>query len=854
MNTTSLGTARLRHPSVRMLLLVGIAVLLALHTAATAAAGTATHFTITGPTTTAADTGQSFVVTALDSTGATATGYTGTVHFTSTDSGAVLPANYTFVSGDSGVHTFTGVKLETIGSKTITATDTTTASIKGTSAAVAVTVGTAKTLSVSIPTASVAGAAVAVKVTALDGGGNVATGYTGTVYFTSTDANATLPDDYTFVTGDKGVHTFSATLVTAGSKTITAKDSTTSSITGTSAADVVAAGAVTHLSVSAPSSNVAGVASSVTVSALNAAGGVVPSYVGIVHFTSTDAGATLPSDYTFLSGDAGSHTFSVTLDKAGITTITAKDTVTASITGSAKETVYGTDASGFTVSAPTASTAGQPVTVKVTAVDPGGNTDTDYTGTVHFTSTDGSAVLPANYTFIAADKGVQTFSATLMTAGSKTITATDTGSSITGTSAADVVAAGTVTHLGVTGPSSETADSGISVVVTALNSYNAKVAGYTGVVAFTSSDAGKGKAITLPGNYTFVSGDSGRHTFSGVKLETAGNQTIKVADTTTKTIAGSLSVTVNAGSAATLKVSIPAATTAGQTLASVAVTAIDAGGNIDTGYTGTVTFTSTDSSANLPADYTFVSGDNGTHVFHGVILMTSGSKTVTATDTTTGSITGTSAADVVAPGTVTHLSVTGLSTKVADAAETLTVSALNAFDAKVVGYRGIVHFTSSDGNTFNPITLPSDYTFVSGDNGSHAFTVKLETIGRQTVTVTDTVTKSITGTKAIIITPGVAKTLSVTTPKDVVGGTAFSATVRALDAGGNIATSYTGIVHFTSTDGGSPTLPSDYTFVSGDNGKHVFSITLVTAGSKTVTATDTTTGSITGTSATIKVH
>ena len=384
MNSTNNRTARLRRRPARMLLFAGIAVLLALQTAVAASAATlsasrdmtatVTHFTITGAATTTADTSQSFVVTALDSTNATVTGYTGTVHFTSTDAHAVLPANYTFLSGDNGVHTFAGIKLESLGSKTITVADATTTTIKGTTAAIAVSPGTAKTLSVSIPTSSVAGASVPVKVTALDGGGNTAVGYTGTVYFTSTDANANLPDDYTFVVGDKGVHTFSANLVTAGSKTVSATDGTTGSITGTSSADVVAAGTVTHLGVSAAPSTDANSAISVTVTALNAAGGIVPGYTGIVHFTSTDTGATLPSDHTFTGGDAGSHTFSVTLNKAGISTISVKDTVTTSIAGSAKVTVYGTDASALSVSIPTSSVAGQPVTVKVTAVDPGGNT------------------------------------------------------------------------------------------------------------------------------------------------------------------------------------------------------------------------------------------------------------------------------------------------------------------------------------------------------------------------------------------------------------------------------------------------------------------------------------------------
>src|SRR5439155_4117127 len=43
-----------------------------------------------------------------------------------------------------------------------------------------------------------------------------------------------------------------------------------------------------------------------------------------------------------------------------------------------------------------------------------------------FISSDGAAVLPANYTFLAADAGTQTFNATLKTVGERTITATDT--------------------------------------------------------------------------------------------------------------------------------------------------------------------------------------------------------------------------------------------------------------------------------------------------------------------------------------------------------------------------------------------------------------------------------------------
>src|SRR5262249_18274708 len=48
------------------------------------------------PASTQAGTAQSFTLTAIDNLGHTATNYMGAVHFTSTDSQAVLPADYTF--------------------------------------------------------------------------------------------------------------------------------------------------------------------------------------------------------------------------------------------------------------------------------------------------------------------------------------------------------------------------------------------------------------------------------------------------------------------------------------------------------------------------------------------------------------------------------------------------------------------------------------------------------------------------------------------------------------------------------------------------------------------------------------
>jgi hypothetical protein len=78
-----------------------------------------------------------FTVTAQDASGDTVTNYSGTIHFTSSDTKAGLPANYTFVSGDSGTHTFNAT-LETAGSQSITATDTVTNTITGSQSGITV--------------------------------------------------------------------------------------------------------------------------------------------------------------------------------------------------------------------------------------------------------------------------------------------------------------------------------------------------------------------------------------------------------------------------------------------------------------------------------------------------------------------------------------------------------------------------------------------------------------------------------------------------------------------------------------------------------------------------------------------
>jgi hypothetical protein len=182
------------------------------------------------------------------------------------------------------------------------------------------------------PSSTTAGVSQPLTVTALNADGTVNTGYTGTVHFSSSDPQAVLPADYPFTAADQGVHTFSVTLKTAGSQSITATDST-GSFDGSETGITVTPAAAAQFILAAPSSVTSGAKFSVTLTVEDAYGNVVTGYRGTVHFTSSDSTATLPSNYTFTAADTGVHTFTkVVLRKRGTQTITVTDTHNSALT------------------------------------------------------------------------------------------------------------------------------------------------------------------------------------------------------------------------------------------------------------------------------------------------------------------------------------------------------------------------------------------------------------------------------------------------------------------------------------------------------------------------------------------
>jgi len=271
---------------------------------------------------------------------------------------------------------------------------------------------------------STAGTPISFTVTAEDPFGSAITTYPGVVHFASSDTSTgvVLPPDSTLVSGQG---TFSATLIRAGAQTINASDNVGSGASPMTV-NVVAAPA-THLAITATSGSTttAGNPIALAVSALDQYGNTDQSYAGTVHFTSTDtsSGVVLPADTHLMYGQG---TFSATLDRAGSQAIYATDNASAFISGAVTIQVIAAAASKVSMVAPSSAIVGQPFNVGVTLSDRFGNVATGYAGTMHFTSTDPLAQLPADYTFTSADAGSHTFSVTFMTPLSPTITVTDT--------------------------------------------------------------------------------------------------------------------------------------------------------------------------------------------------------------------------------------------------------------------------------------------------------------------------------------------------------------------------------------------------------------------------------------------
>jgi hypothetical protein len=197
------------------------------------------------------------------------------------------------------------------------------------------------------------------------------------------------------------------------------------------------------------------------------------------------------------------------------------------------------------------------------------------------------------------------------------------------------------------------------------------------------------------------------------------------------------------GAPAIVFLSAPLHTTAGSAFA-VTVTALDQDGNVLTGYPGTVSFSSSDQQAGLPANYTFTAADQGVRTFN-LNLDTAGSQTITATDTVTGTVNG-QATIQVTPGSVSlSTSTVSIAPATIEVGKitTVTLTAQDTYGNQEVTGGLAVAFSLGTGSaqgTFSSVTDNGDGTYTATFTGNTAGTnIITATINGQAVASTATI-------------------------------------------------------------------------------------------------------------------
>ena len=381
--------------------------------------------------------------------------------------------------------------------------------------------------------------------------------------------------------------------------------------------------------------------------------------------------------------------------------------------------------SGALLSA-TNKTAGVPFTVRVTAVDSEGETITGFTGTVVLTSN--SWIGPVNVNITS--NGYANVSITPTIAGTlRHITATWGSVVTTNASGNFTVVPSNATKLQVLVPGETAAPGTVSgktgdadsqgsgdpftVRVNAVDDYWNVVTAATGTVTIGSACT----TDNLPQSHAL---SGGSWTFTNVILSTAGDWTI-VATHATLIDGTSSEVTVTGAfnrlliiapgesptwGVAPGKTGTPSARTAG-TAFTVTVYACDANWNQVTSVTDTVSITSTDVNAVLPANAALVGGQR---TFNVTLCTAPGPWNITATDVTDGTKTANSSTGIaVNPGALNGFQFGVIADQVAGVDFSVTITAYDACDNVKTNFDGTA--TLAD---LTATASPTSVTFASG--------------------------------------------------------------------------------------------------------------------------------------------
>ena len=681
------------------------------------------------------------------------------------------------------------------------------------------------------PRRQVAGIPFDITVRACDDTWNAVTTISNSIQITSSDASATLPSPAQLISG---VRTFTVTMNAAGNFSVLAHDQTDNTIPdGTSAqVTVQVLSSFTFESIS-QKHKYAGVPDATTLTARDPNGAVVTGYTGpagLKEMTSFGEGRIFPDSVRLTNGV---WTGNVTMYRADETSINrgnvnkyAYDLSNPAKNGSSDpfivhpgsfskvqivvpgETPLPGSVSGVT-GTPATQAVGTAFVASVYATDAYWNPLASGDNVRVVSNTDPSeTVSPATGTM---SNGFRTFTVTLNTVGTQTVTASDvTNGSISATTSAgiQVIPAGTsgFAFNTITGPL--TAGVPVTITIRAVDSGGNTVPTYA---ADAVLQANTGTGSITPTLVTFAAGTwTGQVTLKGA----GGAVALTCLDFSAPPKLGtSNSFVVNPGPLYGLQVILPGETALGGTASgksgtpttqsagnpfTMTVRAVDQFWNLVPGVNDRIGLASTDSFAWMPTDTTLSNGQ----VLIPTRLHKSGYQTITATDIDNGSIQGNTSSQVLvvggafsrvlvlapgeypAPGTVTGRGGTATDQNI-NYAFSLTVLATDQWWNPVTSLGGnpitdVVRITSGD-----PLAqLPPDEAMV---DGRADMVIRLAAGGYQLITVSDVTNSSKTGstTQVRAITSGFHLEATVT-PSSARAGDLFTLTVKVTNDAGSV--------------------------------------------------------------------
>ena len=273
-----------------------------------------------------------------------------------------------------------------------------------------------------------------------------------------------------------------------------------------------------RLVLTAPQQAQAGLPTTITAMAVDAAGRPVTSFSGSAAVSSSDGAAMLPLiEVQFKDGRAS---FEVTFATAGRQTLSVRmlsDDPSGRMAARAATLVTAPQTlSSFLVSVPPRATAGTAINASIVAVDAANRPLTKFSGTASLTSTDPAATLPASVTFV---NGRTTARVTFSTSGSQSITVRGgAGEKIVATAATYVIAPQVATTFSIVLPKAAAVGVPVVVTIVATDAQGRPVPTFSGTATLSSSDS----AVKLPNSVRFV---AGRATVR-VAFGTLGEQTL----------------------------------------------------------------------------------------------------------------------------------------------------------------------------------------------------------------------------------------------------------------------------------------------------------------------------------------